>query len=370
MEASDPKLAPTSPNAINQSVSPMPQVSRPNGFSGVSAPQSVGDSNPSNRRNNQIEDFVGGNNSAQPTNIGLLSRGLQLLSITQLRELLREYSLPTGGNKQSLVNRLIIFLETFGPTQQNSLVQFSLRLKKLLSAENRSEETEKETESPMLLLPPEISQRFSTSPSALFEISDKDHLAYGPVMIQSKLPSEIIEFSLPPSNSKNIPILQFAPVFPDSPLKTIKIQLLTNVMELSDPALWCPVKEMVNKPITFQVLSTEPNVPIIAVVQWMKRVSLSTIVKQIFDKEPLPYYQPNPGEEINGICHLTHKILTQPCRSIHCKHANCIDLTGFISASIATNVWQCPICHQSINVEDIRCDPNYFIHVHPKGMKL
>ncbi|EAY12125.1 SAP domain containing protein [Trichomonas vaginalis G3] len=64
----------------------------------------------------------------QSTNVALLSRGISLLSITQLRDLFRDYSLPTGGNKNVLVNRLIIFLETFGQNQQNILTAFSAKL--------------------------------------------------------------------------------------------------------------------------------------------------------------------------------------------------------------------------------------------------
>ena len=62
-----------------------------------------------------------------------------------------------------------MYLETFGPSQQNLLIQFSLKLKKLLSSEG----SEKPEESPLQLLPPEISELLlATSPSCLFETTE------------------------------------------------------------------------------------------------------------------------------------------------------------------------------------------------------
>ena len=103
------------PNHRVQSITPRPQMSRTHVPKPISRSPTPYELNPSQKLN-LLEDIFSDTSpsgtSTQPTNIALLARGISLLSITQLRDLLREYSLPTGGNKHILVNRLIIFLKT------------------------------------------------------------------------------------------------------------------------------------------------------------------------------------------------------------------------------------------------------------------
>ncbi|KAK8888988.1 hypothetical protein M9Y10_033729 [Tritrichomonas musculus] len=351
-------------------------------------------------------------NSQHPnqTSITLLSRGLKLLSISHLRQLLRDYSLPTGGNKQALVDRLILYLETFGPKQQALVVQFSVNLKKLLSVD--STETNEESssnsnntqnqanseqtppsaptnpdlkignESFMQLIPPNVSDKlFEISPSCLFAATGHQ-LAFGPVMIESKNPPDNHEFTLINPTQGYIPILQFAPVFPDSPLKSITLQLThKNPITLTEPMLWCPVSDYVNKSGSFQVKSTDPSVPVIAVVRWLKKLQLSEVMKNILAKDDLPDEVPeNLNDESNnndnmrffssisskGICPFTRKIMLYPARGKHCMHRECFDMSGYLSMCIKTNQWVCPFCHKTLYAEDLRFDPNYFLFVKNK----
>lgn len=344
------------------------------------------------------------------TSIALLSRGLKLLSISHLRQLLRDYSLPTGGNKQTLVDRLILFLETFGPTQQALVVQFSVNLKKLLSSESpeaneenasgainlqnaaNSEQPQASTpanqentansatdESLMQLLPPGVSDKiFETSPSILFATTDHQ-LVFGPVMIQAKSLSQVHEFTLINPTQGYIPILQFAPVFLDSPLKSITVQLTHKApITLNDPMLWCPVSDFINKSGSFQVKSTDPSVPFIAVVRWLKKLPLSEVVQSILAKQDLPVEIPENMNENNsndaqvnlfsslsssGICPITRKIMLYPARGKNCMHKECFDLSGYLSLHSNSNQWNCPFCNKTVYAEDLRFDPNYFSYV-------
>ena len=133
-----PGVRPVPLNASNrvQSITPRPQVRRTSQFRPMSSSPPPFELSGQSRLS-RFEDIFGSvtQSGSHPANIALLARGVSLLSITQLRDLLRDFSLPTGGNKHLLVNRLIIYLETFGQNQQNLLAQFSAKLKRLLSVE-------------------------------------------------------------------------------------------------------------------------------------------------------------------------------------------------------------------------------------------
>ena len=292
------------------------------------------------------------------TSIALLSRGLRLLSITQLRYLLREYSIPTGGNKESLVNRLIMYLETFGPSQQSLLVQFSLKLKRLLSTDSSEKADAALEESPKHLLPPEISDRlFSSSPSCLFETTEH-RLPFGPVMVQAKMPSEVLDFTLLNQGTGCTPVLQLAQVFPDAPLKSVTLQLSGQVCVLSEPALWLAIPEVVNKPTSLQVMEIDPPVPIIVVIRWMRRVSVEKLKEMVIGKRGGLVDLPGPAT--SGICRSSRKVISAPARGTGCLHNDCFDLTAFLARASKTNDWMCPVCHKRIRPEDLRVDVKYF----------
>ena len=293
------------------------------------------------------------------TNIALLSRGLRLLAIAQLRQLLQEYSIPTGGNKQSLVSRLIMYLETFGPSQQNLLVQFSLKLKRLLSSDAREKGETQIEDSPMQLLPPEVSDKLgATSPSCLFEVTDHQ-LAFGPVMVQSKMPGDVLDFTLLNQNPGCTPVLQIAPVFLDSPLKGVTLQISSQVHTLSEPSLWMAIPDVINKPTSLQVTNVSPAVPIVIVIRWMKRVSVERLVQMVVNQKG--GLVDVPGAPVNGICPLTMKVISTPARSLACAHNECFDLTGYLARAFKTNDWMCPICHKPVSPEEIRIDFQYFL---------
>ena len=279
-----------------------------------------------------------------------------MLSITQLRQLLREYSLPTGGNKNSLVSRLIMYLETFCPNQQGLLVQFSRKLKKLLSVDPNPNNSQNSNDNQLFLLPPEISQRIhESSPSCLFETTEHA-FGFGPVMIQNKIPSDIHEFSLLNCPSGTIPVLQMAPVLIDAPLKRVTIQLDSVFISFTDPIFWCSMQSFVGKIGTIQVTLIDPPVPIILVIRYLKSVPVASLVKEIIEKRPPPPDFVSPGTIYTPVCPLTRKIMLYPARGENCSHSKCFDLSGFLCRAIKNNMWICPICHKMISPEELRVD--------------
>ena len=364
------KMNPIRPIPINathrvQSITPMPQVRRTNTFRPMSQSPPPFETANIHTRHNQIEDiFRSPQPVQQPGNIALLARGISLLSITQLRELLREYSLPTGGNKHILVNRLIIFLETFGQNQQNLLTQFSSKLKKLLSVESDEHlaMAQPEENNGTQQLPPELAQRiFSGSPSILFELAPEFPTAFGPVVIQPNMFGFQHNFSIssPPANS--IPVLQFIPFMKDVQIKKLTLQIGGMFITLRDNVMWCDVTDYINRPSMIQLISMEPLLPIVALIRWMKKVSIPQLVNKIINEtEPAAEPTSTSNHRPNGICPLTRKLIARPARGARCSHAECFDLTGYLCHASKHNSWQCPICHSQLYAEDLRIDPNYF----------
>ena len=355
------------PNHRVQAVTPMPQVTRTNMFRPMAhSPPPFEAPNPSLRFNNNDDIFIQMPQIQQTTNISLLSRGITLLSITQLRDLLRDYSLPTGGNKHVLVNRLIIFLETFGQNQQNLLNQFSTKLKKLLSVEaedhsSSSPQFEENLNSPpqqYQSLPSEITNQFLlTSPTCLYEPTDIIP-AFGPFLIQQNIS---FNFNLTSPGSNLIPILQFSNIFPNTILSRIVLSINNVYLNLRHPIFWADLKELIDKSINVQIISIEPtNISIIVVVRWLKIIPILQLVQNITERDFPQKIPLNNLNKSNSICPLTHKIITKPARGYTCMHGECFDLTGFLCYSLKNNSWQCPICRKTLLPEDLRIDPYLF----------
>jgi hypothetical protein len=347
-----------------QSISPMPQVhhspiARPVSHSPPPfRPSGFPPSSPS------FEDPVhsGPGLWSQPTSVPLLARGISLLSITQLRELLREYSLPTGGNKQGLVNRLVIFLETFGQTQQNLLNQFSGKLKSLLAVD--PDEQSHVAEPPFAAAAPEAAPAAArvtaASPSCLFEATDAE-IPFGPLLIP--IPQMLgyqHPFTLPLPPGDFAPILQFASVVPGVPIRKLSVQLGGVFTTFVDSVLWLDVSEFVNRQAVVQVLHIDPAVSVVAFIRWMQRVPLPDLAQRILSEREFAVPHGHARARPNGVCPLTRKLIARPARGVKCQHDDCFDLTGFLSYAMKTNSWVCPICHMRLAAEDLRVDPNYF----------
>jgi hypothetical protein len=302
---------------------------------------------------------------SQPPSVLLLARGISLLSITQLRELLREYSLPTGGNKTCLVNRLVIFLETFSPTQQNLLGQFSTKLKSLLSIDPDDSTSPSSTNHPedvsKSLTFSGMTHRLPTvSPTCLFENTNAP-IPFGPVLIH--IPQMLgyqHRFALPLPPGDFVPILQFTSVSPRILIRKLSIQLSGVFITFLDNIMWTNVSEFVNRQGLVQILQIDPPVPIIAFIRWMEKVSLVNLTEKILTKKEFIVQYGHSRTRPNGVCPLTRKLIARPARGVKCQHDDCFDLTGFLSYAMRTNSWTCPICHIPLIAEDLRVDPNYF----------
>lgn len=310
--------------------------------------------------------------SNQPGSIDLISRGISLLSIGQLREFLREYSLPTGGNKHALVDRLVIFLETFGPSQQNLYLQFSLKLKKYLSVETNIDSDShpsSESEEPTQQVPHDLIERiYTTSPSCLFQtIQNAKNEIYltpplGPVIVHPSNPVVQLDFTLPASPINTVPILQFSPV--DNPnlfIKKLTFQLCGTIITLRDNILWCDLTEYQNQDGIIEIKAMDPSTPVVVLIRWMEKVTIQQLTQRIIeDRGPAPEIQVDPANPPSHICPLTRKLILRPARGVKCNHPQCFDLTGFLCYSIKKHIWQCPICHIDLQAEDLRIDPYFF----------
>jgi hypothetical protein len=219
------------PSSRAQALSPMPQIQTPRTPHRIchSPPPFMRQSDPGTAGLEDILQFTQQHRIPRG-NIFLLARGISLLAITHLRDLCRDYSLPTGGNKHVLVNRLVIYLETFGPHQQNLMAQFSAKLKNFLSSE--SEEAPAPPPShddlPIQEFMPEVSQRlFSVSPSCLFRLPPTEcPIPFGPLVIEVPLAiGDQHQFLLTGGPVEAVPVLQFIPVFPDVVLRKLSIEL-------------------------------------------------------------------------------------------------------------------------------------------------
>jgi hypothetical protein len=342
-----------------QSISPMPQVHH----SPITRP--VSHSPPPFRPTPPpFEDAVRSGQGPLPQAMGvpLLARGISLLSIAQLRELLREYSLPTGGNKHGLVNRLVIFLETFGQTQPNLLNQFSGKLKALLAV--GPEEQPGAAEAPLGPPRPEAAAAAprvpAGSPSCLFEATGAV-FPFGPLLIQ--IPQMLgyqHPFTLPLPPGDFVPILQFASVAAGVPIRKLSIQIGGVFTTFVDGVLWLDVSEFVNRQAVVQVLQADPPVSVVAFIRWMQRVPLSDLAQRILTEREFAVPHGHARVRPNGVCPLTRKLIARPARGVKCAHDDCFDLTGFLSHAMKTNSWACPICHMRLTAEDVRVDPNYF----------
>jgi hypothetical protein len=289
------------------------------------------------------------------SNLGIISRALQLLSMSQLRQLLRDCSLPTSGNKHDVIQKIMIYLQTFGPKQPNIVIQFSLKLKALLNIDELQQQEVKR--SPVSNDLKDL--LFKESPSILFEPTEAQPLLY-PIVIEPVLPSKLIQIGKTGDKSL-IPVFQIVPESPDQQLKMVTTQINGKFIQFNSPIFWRSIPELEIRSGVFQILFVEPRVKIVATVRLMKRVPVEAVAEKICAMDPAPVI--TPERPLRGVCPLSRKISITPARSVHCKHAECFDLTYFLSHAFRTNNWICPICYTQITAEDFRVDCEYYKNV-------
>lgn len=61
----------------------------------------------------------------------------------------------------------------------------------------------------------------------------------------------------------------------------------------------------------------------------------------------------------SNICPITQQVIDKAGRGVHCTHTQCFDLRAFIKRGLSTGNWECPICGQSIPLEELRYDRDY-----------
>lgn len=368
---------PVNLNRRVQSFTPMPQVRKSNTFRPISQSPPPFDTqqSPMNRYD-QLEHIYSNPSSTQGSNVALLSHGISLLSITQLRDLLRDYSLPTGGNKHVLVNRLIIFLETFGQNQQNMISQFSARLKTLLSYEGNQAVIDHGLQVPMFdtgpvntqqPIPPSLKQQILSKPvSCLFEPADAAPL-FENLVPDAELVGSSMQISLPPNDGNAIPILQFVPLVSLESGQKIMFQFGGVFNTLSNNTLWADLSDFSGRTSNLQIQSVEPIVSMCILVRWMKRVPIYQLVQRIItERAPAPVYRTHPNSILDGVCPLTRKLIARPARGMKCEHSECFDLTGYICYSLKNKSWACPICNRPLPADELCVDLSYFQNAHER----
>ncbi|OHT09405.1 hypothetical protein TRFO_21620 [Tritrichomonas foetus] len=61
-----------------------------------------------------------------------------------------------------------------------------------------------------------------------------------------------------------------------------------------------------------------------------------------------------------GFCPISHSLINVPVRGINCDHKDCFDLHAFISSSLCTRIWKCPICGNKLPFEEICIDDDAY----------
>jgi hypothetical protein len=298
---------------------------------------------------------------SQPTNLPVVSRGLQLLSSAQLRELLREYSLPTGGNKLTLVNRLLIYLETFGTHQESLLVQFSVKLRKFLSIDNPSNPPDSPSDQSEAPLSDISELLFKTAPSCLYDLCEEPFI-FGPVSIPAHWPSEILSIPGLEFEDDSLPFVDFAAVSQNSKLVKVIITINDEYVVLNSKALLHPLSRLKNGPIAIQVQSVDSDGPIVMGIRWFRKVAVSEVIRRTIGgvrAEDPPIRRPM----WSGVCPFSRRVITCPVRGVNCAHWQCFDLLPWVIDGDNTGNWKCPICHLPIKADELRFDPGFLLNV-------
>lgn len=291
--------------------------------------------------------------------ISILSRGLRLLSIAQLRGLVRDYSLPTSGNKETLTSRLIMYVETFCPTQKNLLVEISIKLKAILSNDTPTDSSSTSS-SQIQSIPTDIQSLLTReTPSILLEPTDLPP-AFGPVEVEPGFDNTI---SVTLSNHSDcVPIVQIHPAHPDGELHQVMLSVSGCAEPLSN-GMWTQIRDFHNKPILIAVTSVVPPTPVILIVRWMRRTRIEKLIELIMSREHEGLREFEAESPMTGVCPLSKKVMRIPARSIKCEHNGCFDLTAFLSFACRNNNWNCPICTHQLLPEDLRVDSTYFLRM-------
>jgi hypothetical protein len=299
--------------------------------------------------------------ASQPGNFPLVSRGLQLLAITQLRQLLREYSLPTGGNKLTLVTRLVMYLETFGTRQESFLVQFSVKLRKFLASEEPGAGPDDPEDFPETT-PDDISRMiFQNAPSCLYDLTC-DPFVFGPVPVPARWPSAILVVAQIEIPDDRLPFLDFAAADTHAPLQKVILTVNDEYVALTDHHFLHPLPALGKGEVAIQVQSADPDQPLVFGIRWFRKVTIEEVVKRTVEG-PRAADPPVERPTMSGICPFSRRVITCPTRGVQCGHWQCFDLMPWIIAGAHTNSWSCPICHLPIKSNELRFDPQFLMNI-------
>jgi hypothetical protein len=254
-----------------------------------------------------------------------------------------------------------MYLETFGARQESFLVQFSVKLRKFLSAENPSlppDVGNNPSENPAIDDSPFI---FRTAPSCLYDLTD-DPFIFGPISIPSHWPSAILSIPEVESLDDSLPFLDFTAVSQDSPLLKVILTVNDEYIVLTSRGFLHPLSGLTRGPVSIQVQSVDPDGPIVLGIRWFRKVEVNEVVRRTISG-PRASDPPVERRALSGICPFSRRVITCPVRGVNCGHWECFDLIPWVIAGAHTGTWACPICHVQIKADELRFDPGFLVNV-------
>ncbi|OHT04647.1 MIZ zinc finger family protein [Tritrichomonas foetus] len=94
--------------------------------------------------------------------------------------------------------------------------------------------------------------------------------------------------------------------------------------------------------------------PFFVIGVWGQQKTMNQILKEIASSN---YFVAPPNLDI---CPISKSIVEIPARGIHCTHRENFDASSFIAVSQAIGLWQCPICHQNLPMNELLVDLSRF----------
>lgn len=313
-------------------------------------------------------------NHQEDPRVRFVKKSLRYLKISQLKEILSNYSVPVSGPKKELENRIIRLVETFVDSKSDFWNDFSQVLKLCISQIGEYSEIKKDVDKDE-----EIDHLKGQIDPQIFRVIDRFKLPIS-VLFSSEEPEIISSFFILPSLGKPIdlklpPVVSpctyvFQIIVPSNIKKTDltfrEFQFSFNDMILSmNPSKKWMILPTQRSQIEYSLtpLSVDPFIPIIAAVKIVRIISTKELTEIIIKTHPLAekidFITPHP----KYICPLTRKVMIHPARGTKCSHGECFDLSGFLAFSIKNNNWNCPICHQNILPDELVIDPFFFSQI-------
>ena len=262
-----------------------------------------------------------------------LIKSLILLRISQLRYIVKRFSIPASGNKTKLI---ALMASVFHSLRYDSkLVEIFQEINHLISQHDFPANNLCESIKTIELVSQDILYFPQSNP--LYEINTQLPI-FGPLLIPSGLSSGSFTFSFPTSlnisNSSYLLTFLFKDGKPFSFSLNLEINGFPLEISLNDPFPQpLDISEYLNEKNLLNIKSIKVQTQMQISICEYTYLGLSGLTSQI---TPLPITQLN--------------ISVTPSK---CDHLESFSLIPFLSKAAASQNWECPICHKEISLSDI-----------------